>query len=106
MVLVVILQPMDQLFHLLRQRIVTSREDTLEPTLIDGPYRVAAVVVVSAHSFHNELSQLDTHSFPEIEFHWSGTIGSGTANPGSGAASSLHIPCDTGRGAAIPERRD
>ena len=56
-VLVVILQPMDQFFHLVWERILTGRENTLEPTLIDGPYRVAAVVVVSAHSFHNELSQ-------------------------------------------------
>ena len=56
-VLVVILQPMNQLFHPLREGIVTSRENTLQLTLIDGPDRVAAVVVVSAHSFHNELSQ-------------------------------------------------
>jgi hypothetical protein len=55
-VLVVILQPMDQLFHLIWERIVTSRENALKPTLIDGADRIAAVVVVSAHSFHNELS--------------------------------------------------
>ena len=56
-VLVVFLELMDEFFHPVRERIMTSRENTLEPTFIDGPYRVAAVVVVSAHSFHNELSQ-------------------------------------------------
>jgi hypothetical protein len=57
LIFVVMLQAMDKFLHLLWQRIVTSRENTLKPTFIDGAYRVAAVVVVSAHSLHNELSQ-------------------------------------------------
>ena len=54
---VVIVQPMDQVFHLVWERLVTGRKDALQPTFIDGPDWVAAVVVVSAHSFHTELSQ-------------------------------------------------
>jgi hypothetical protein len=35
-------EAMDQFLHPLRKRIVTRRENVLQPTFIDGAYRVAA----------------------------------------------------------------